>query len=118
MGSYTCCLFFTRRFRSSETQPPADVRAAFATYAEGAAHMTADQLRSFMSEAQGGDGAEANAERVMEQALLLRQRQPLLGKLAKPAFTVDDFYSYLFSEELNPPLASQVTMIPMHHESV
>ncbi|THU45593.1 hypothetical protein C4D60_Mb02t19610 [Musa balbisiana] len=70
--------------------------------------MTADQLRSFMSEAQGGDGADANAERVMEQALLLRQRQPLLGKLAKPAFTVDDFYNYLFSEELNPPLGSQV----------
>ncbi|CAL9767622.1 unnamed protein product [Musa acuminata subsp. burmannicoides] len=108
MGSYTCCLCFTRRFRSSEAQPPADVRAAFATYAEGAAHMTADQLRSFMSEAQGGDGADANAERVMEQALLLRQRQPLLGKLAKPAFTVDDFYNYLFSEELNPPLGSQV----------
>ncbi|URD88639.1 phospholipase C [Musa troglodytarum] len=108
MGSYTCCLCFTRRFRSSEAQPPADVRAAFETYAEGAAHMTADQLRSFMSEAQGGDGADATAERVMEQALLLRQRQPLLGKLAKPAFTVDDFYNYLFSEELNPPLGSQV----------
>lgn len=111
MGSYKCCLCFTRKFQWSEAQPPEDVRAAFAAHAEGGVHMTADQLSRFLSEAQGDATASAEAERVMEQALQLRHRQLLLGKLSKPAFTLDDFHHYLFSEELNPPLGSQVSSL-------
>ncbi|RWW35127.1 hypothetical protein GW17_00000095 [Ensete ventricosum] len=107
MGSYKCCLCFTRKFRWSEAQPPADVRAAFDAHSEGGTHMTADQFRRFLAEAQG-DAAVADVERVMEQALELRHRQLFHGKHFKSVFTLDDFHHYLFSEELNPPLRSQV----------
>lgn len=107
MESYKYCLCFTRKFRWSEAQPPADVRAAFDAHSEGGTHMTADQFRRFLAEAQG-DAAVADVERVMEQALELRHRQLFHRKHFKPVFTVDDFHHYLFSEELNPPLRSQV----------
>lgn len=107
MGTYTCCLCFTRRFSSTEVQPPADVRAAFAAHTEGATHMNADQLRRFLTEAQG-EATPDDADRIIEQTIQLRPRQPFLAILSKPAMTVEDFYNYLFSEELNPPLRSQV----------
>lgn len=108
MGSYRCCIFFTRKFRWSEAEPPEDVKAAFAAYAEGGAHMTAEQLRRFMVEEQGEAGATAAyAERVMEQVRQLR-RPSHLARLSKLAFALDDFHHYLFSEELNPPIQSQV----------
>ncbi|RZR96157.1 hypothetical protein BHM03_00025138 [Ensete ventricosum] len=107
MGSYKCCLCFTRKFRWSEAQPPADVRAAFDAHSEGGTHMTADQFRRFLAEAQR-DAAVADVERVMEQPLELRHRQLFHGKHFKSVFTLDDFHHYLFSEELNPPLRSQL----------
>ncbi|CAL9163621.1 unnamed protein product [Musa hybrid cultivar] len=118
MGSYRCCICFTRKFRWSEAKPAEDVREAFATYAEGGAHMTADQLRQFLEEAQGEAGATAaDAERVMERVRQLR-RPSHLAKLSKPPFALDDFHHYLFSEELNPPLQPQVhhdMMAPLSH---
>ncbi|XP_042389946.1 phosphoinositide phospholipase C 6-like [Zingiber officinale] len=112
MGSYRCCFFFTRKFRWSEAQPPEDVKAAFARYAEGGVHMSADQLRRFLEEAQGEIGATvADAERVIEQVRLL-SRHPHLSKISRTAFlTLEDFHHYLFSVELNPPTQSQV-----HHD--
>ncbi|XP_042391773.1 phosphoinositide phospholipase C 6-like [Zingiber officinale] len=107
MGTYTCCLCFTRRFRSAEVQPPADVRAAFEAHTEGATHMNADQLRRFLNEAQG-EATPDDADRIIEQTIQLRPRQPFLAILSKPALTVEDFYNYLFSEDLNPPVRSQV----------
>ncbi|RWV93109.1 hypothetical protein BHE74_00002544 [Ensete ventricosum] len=109
MGSYRCCICFTRKFRWSEAKPAEDVREAFATYAEGGAHMTVDQLRRFLAEAQGEAGATvADAERVMERVRQLR-RPSHLAKLSKPPFlTLDDFHYYLFSEELNPSFQPQV----------
>ncbi|URE07537.1 zinc finger CCCH domain-containing protein [Musa troglodytarum] len=111
MGTYTCCICFTRKFRWSEAKPAEDEREAFATYAEGGAHMTADQLRRFLAEVQGEAGATAaDAERVMERFRQLR-RPSHLSKLSKLPFTLDDFHHYLFSEELNLPLQPQV-----HHD--
>ncbi|XP_074560129.1 phosphoinositide phospholipase C 4-like, partial [Curcuma longa] len=108
MGSYRCCFFFTRKFRWSEAQPPEDVKAVFASYAEGGVHMSADQFRRFLVEAQGEIGATvADAERVIEQVRLL-SRHPHLAKISRTAFlTFEDFHHYLFSVELNPPIQSQ-----------
>ncbi|WOL16285.1 phosphoinositide phospholipase C 6-like isoform X1 [Canna indica] len=112
MGSYRCCIFFTRKFRWSEAQPPDDVKAAFAAYAEGGAHMSGEQLRRFLEEAQGEAGATiADAERIMEQSRQLRRHHSSLAKLSRTSFTLEDFHHYLFSEELNPPIQSQV-----HHD--
>ncbi|XP_042403029.1 phosphoinositide phospholipase C 2-like [Zingiber officinale] len=109
MGSYKCCLCFTRKFRWCEAEPPADVRAAFAAHAgEGRSYMAADQFRKFLADQ--GDGGD-DAESVMEKGIQLGPRQHLRGKLAMPAFTLDDFHRYLSSVELNPPIRSQV-----HHD--
>ncbi|OAY83545.1 Phosphoinositide phospholipase C 6, partial [Ananas comosus] len=103
MGSYKYCMCFTRKFRWSETQPPPEVRAAFAAYAEGGAAMSAAQLRRFLGEVQGeGAGAgDADAEWIVRR---------VCGRahLAKPLMTLEDFYAYLFSDKLNPPIRSQV----------
>ncbi|XP_008805482.1 phosphoinositide phospholipase C 6-like [Phoenix dactylifera] len=106
MGSYKCCLCFTRKFRWSEAAPPPDVVAAFAAYAEGGAHMGPEQLRRFLAEAQGESGATlADAERIIYQVRQLRHRHHLLGR---PLLALDDFHHFLFSDELNPPIQSQV----------
>ncbi|KAG6499852.1 hypothetical protein ZIOFF_039647 [Zingiber officinale] len=106
MGSYKCCLCFTRKFRWCEAEPPADVRAAFAAHAgEGGSYMAADQFRKFLAD-QGDAGHDA--ELVIEKGIQLGPRQHLRGKLPVPAFTLDDFHRYLFSVELNPPIRSQV----------
>lgn len=109
MGSYKCCLCFTRKFRWTEPAPPPDVAAAFEAYAEGGAHMGPEQLRRFLAEAQGETGASlADAERIIDQVRQLRHRHHLLGRRL---LALDDFHHFLFSCELNPPFRSQVRLI-------
>ncbi|URE05943.1 phospholipase C [Musa troglodytarum] len=116
MGSYKYCMCFTRKFLWSAAQPPADVREAFAAYAGGAAQMGADQLQRFLAEAQGEAAATlADAERIVE---LLRRRHHLPSVLARPGITLDDFFHFLFTGDLNPPVRSQVHQdmkLPLSH---
>ncbi|KAL5748087.1 hypothetical protein ACOSQ2_025384 [Xanthoceras sorbifolium] len=107
MGSYRMCVCFTRKFRVTEAEPPEDVKAAFRKYAEGGTHMTADQLRRFLAEVQGGGGdvAVSEAEKVVEQVLRTRHH---LAKFTRNTLTLDDFHHYLFSADLNPPINDQV----------
>nr|GME09396.1 phosphoinositide phospholipase C 4-like [Ipomoea batatas] len=88
MGSYRVCVCFTRKFRVTEAEPPADVKEAFKKYAEGGTHLTSEQLRRF----------------------LVEKRHPI-AKFARHALTLDDFHHFLFSPDLNPPMASKV-----HHD--
>ncbi|RZR78017.1 hypothetical protein BHM03_00003238 [Ensete ventricosum] len=109
MGSYKYCMCFTRKFLWSAAQPPADVREAFAAHAGGAAQMGADQLQRFLAEAQGEAAATlADAERIVD---LLRRRHHLPSVLARAGITLDDFFHFLFSDDLNPPVRSQVVII-------
>ncbi|RWW13554.1 hypothetical protein GW17_00022711 [Ensete ventricosum] len=106
MGSYKYCMCFTRKFLWNAAQPPADVREAFAAHAGGAAQMGADQLQRFLAEAQGEAAATlADAERIVD---LLRRRHHLPSVLARAGITLDDFFHFLFSDDLNPPVRSQV----------
>ncbi|MQL79618.1 hypothetical protein Taro_012060 [Colocasia esculenta] len=108
MGSYRMCLCFTRKFRWSETEPPRDVKETFQAYVEGASHMNAEQLLRFLADEQGETGASlADAERLIEQLRLLRHRHHL-SKLSRPLLAVEDFHQLLFSDELNPPIRSEV----------
>ncbi|KAL5821442.1 hypothetical protein ACOSQ3_023324 [Xanthoceras sorbifolium] len=90
-----------------QAEPPEDVKAAFRKYAEGGTHMTADQLRRFLAEVQGGGGdvAVLEAENVVEQVLRTRHH---LAKFTRNTLTLDDFHHYLFSADLNPPINDQV----------
>ncbi|GAB4859945.1 Phosphoinositide phospholipase C 4 [Ancistrocladus abbreviatus] len=108
MGSYRVCGCFTRSFKAAELQPPDDVREAFSKYTEGGTHMTAEQLGRFLVEVQGaseeGIGLR-DAERIMEEVL---RRRYHIAKFTRSSLTLDDFFYYLYSVELNPPIISQV----------
>ncbi|KAF8402650.1 hypothetical protein HHK36_010739 [Tetracentron sinense] len=106
MGNYKMCMFFTRKFRIREAEPPLDVKEAFATFSEGGAQMTAEQLRQFLVEFQGDlDATISDAERIIEQIL---QRRHHIAKFTRNTLTLDDFHHFLFSEDLNAPIRSQV----------
>lgn len=108
MGSYKCCICFTRKFRWKEAQPPEDVKAAFTACAEGAGQVGPEQLRRFLVEWQKEtDATAADAERIVEQVRQLRQKH-VLGRVARPLLNLEDFHHFLFSDELNPPVISQV----------
>ncbi|XP_057788882.1 phosphoinositide phospholipase C 6-like isoform X2 [Salvia miltiorrhiza] len=116
MGSYNYYRVlgcFNRKFKISELQAPPDVRAAFVKYAEGAEHMTAEQLRKFLVEYQGEEActAASDAEAIVATAF---NRRHHLGR----RFTLDDFLDFLLQDHLNAPITSQVhhdMSAPMQH---
>ncbi|THU64934.1 hypothetical protein C4D60_Mb01t31720 [Musa balbisiana] len=116
MGSYKYCICFTRKFVWKAAAPPPDVRQTFVEYSEGAAQMLPDQLRRFLAEAQGqADATLADAERIIEVLLLRRRCHHLPAMLSRPGISLDDFFHFLFSDDLNPPIRSQVgAALPQH----
>ncbi|XP_037494684.1 phosphoinositide phospholipase C 5 isoform X1 [Jatropha curcas] len=89
-----------------ETGPPSDVKKAFLKYTEGNAYMTAEQLQRFLVEVQGDVGASvAEAELIVDQVL---QKRRHITKCMRSCLTLDDFHHFLFSTDLNPPIANQV----------
>jgi len=131
MGSYAYkyCMCFTRKFRSPDAQPPPDVRAAHLSYCcapssssdpqhqQGQGH--AHGLRRFLSQVQAE--SPAAVDRIL--AILaptsaahgiarLVHRSP-----APPPPTLDDFFGFLFSADLNPPITNQVCSSAITHIS-
>ncbi|KAG8096412.1 hypothetical protein GUJ93_ZPchr0013g36638 [Zizania palustris] len=112
MGTYKCCIFFTRRFALNDASTPGDVRALFSRHAAGAPYMGADELRRYLA-ATGEAEADADvgaAERIVDRVLQERSRTPRFGR---PTLTVDDFHYFLFSEDLNPPIRQSKEV---HHD--
>ncbi|XP_019226762.1 PREDICTED: phosphoinositide phospholipase C 6-like isoform X2 [Nicotiana attenuata] len=114
MGSYNYYKVlgcFNRKFKISETGPPPDVRDAFSLYAEKGTHMTADQLARFLVEYQGENGCTINdAQQIIQQVF---NRRHHLTKYTRHASSLEleDFFYYLFQDDLNGPIISQV-----HHD--
>ena len=125
MGSYAYkyCMCFTRKFRSPDAQPPPDVRAAHLSYCGPSssdpqgAH--GHGLRRFLSQVQAESSADV--DRIL--AILaptsaahgiarLVHRSP-----APPPPTLDDFFGFLFSADLNPPITNQVCSSAITHIS-
>ncbi|KAI3682129.1 hypothetical protein L2E82_50161 [Cichorium intybus] len=109
MGNYSVCWFFTRKFKISDAEPPTDVKEAFKKYSGDGIQMTADQLRRFLKEYQCDDSHDASiskAERIVEQTL--HKRHHLAKLINRKALSLEDFYHFLFSTDLNPPIKSQV----------
>ncbi|GJN14003.1 hypothetical protein PR202_gb00774 [Eleusine coracana subsp. coracana] len=111
MGSYAYkyCMCFTRKFRSPDAQPPPDVRAAHHSLSSSAA--SDDGLRRFLSQVQGESPAEV--QRILA---MLAATNPaggiarLVTRSPAPSTpSLDDFFGFLFSPDLNPPIANQVT---------
>ncbi|EEC75018.1 hypothetical protein OsI_11098 [Oryza sativa Indica Group] len=110
MGTYKCCIFFTRRFALSDASTPGDVRMLFTRHAGGAPYMGIDELRRYLA-ASGEAHVDADtAERIIDRVLQERSRTPRFGK---PSLTIDDFQYFLFSEDLNPPICHSKEV---HHD--
>ncbi|XP_071724252.1 LOW QUALITY PROTEIN: phosphoinositide phospholipase C 4-like, partial [Rutidosis leptorrhynchoides] len=114
MGNYRCCLFFTRKFKTAEAEAPDDVKEEFRKYADGGTHMSAEQLQQFLIKAQGhqdgGVGGDGDAEQIVNRVM---QRHPIKKFARNNGLTLDDFYFYLFSVDLNPPMDNQVRVQDM-----
>jgi hypothetical protein len=115
MGSYAYkyCMCFTRKFRSPDAQPPPDVRAAHLSFASDA-----HALRRFVAGVQGE--SPADVDRIL--AMLSGGHSHGIARLVtrSPAAstpTLEDFFAFLFSPDLNPPIAHQVVVNRMHHST-
>ncbi|XP_052186454.1 phosphoinositide phospholipase C 6-like isoform X2 [Diospyros lotus] len=104
---------FNRKFKIWEKAPPPDVKEAFIKYSgsesESPPSMTADQLLRFLTEFQGEqEWSLADAERIILQVLQRRHNHALS---TPHALTLNDFFHFLFSDDLNAPIKLQV-----HHD--
>jgi hypothetical protein len=105
MGSYAYkyCMCFTRKFRSPDAQPPPDVRAAHHSISAS----SDDGLRRFLSEVQGE--SPADVQRILAMLTTPGGIARLVTRSSAPSPpTLDDFFGFLFSPDLNPPIGSQV----------
>lgn len=109
MGSYRVCMCFTRQFKVAEVKPPADVQEAFKKYAGRGTYMSADQLRRFLVDEQGeSEVTLADAEAIVQQ--ILQKRHHHIAKFTRQNnITLEDFFHFLFSVDLNPPILAKVT---------
>nr|XP_017221975.1 PREDICTED: phosphoinositide phospholipase C 6-like isoform X2 [Daucus carota subsp. sativus] len=112
MGSYNYYKmfgYFNRKFEMKDNGPPSDVIQAFSAYTGDASQMSADQLLRFLVEFQGEVGSTLSmAQDLMHQVL---QRRNHLNKYTRNDLSLDDFYYFLFQDDLNPPISLQV-----HHD--
>jgi len=116
MGSYAYkyCMCFTRKFRSPDAQPPPDVRAAHLSYCGPSssdpqgAH--GHGLRRFLSQVQAE--SPADVDRILAILAPISASHGiarLVNRSPVPAPpTLDDFFGFLFSPDLNPPITNQV----------
>lgn len=94
----------------TELEPPEDIKEAFKKYAEGGNHMNAEQLRQFLLDFQGeSDPNLSDAEAILHQII---QKRHHITKFTRHSLTLDDFYYFLFSVDLNPPIHSKVSPHP------
>ncbi|CAH9147476.1 unnamed protein product [Cuscuta epithymum] len=114
MGSYNNYKMFgcfNRKFKISETEPPPDVKNVFSRYTENGPHMNADQMTRFLVQFQGEEGCTAADAAQLIQHIHNRRRH--LSKHihhSSPArsLDIDDFFDFLFQDDLNGPLKPQV----------
>ncbi|XWS56728.1 hypothetical protein CRYUN_Cryun09bG0110300 [Craigia yunnanensis] len=112
-GSYNYKMFnfFNRKFKINEVEPPADVKKAFAGFTDGAIYMTAEQLKCFLVVHQGEvDSTLEDAERIIEQVVNRRHHVTKFA-ISRHSLNLDDFFHFLFFDDLNGPIKTQV-----HHD--
>lgn len=99
-------LCFSDKLRMNRGAPPLDVVTAFMAYTEGGNHMTAEQLCRFLVEAQGEtEVLVSDAEKIIERVTCVRHH---ITKFLRHTLNLDDFFGFLFSDDLNHPIVSKV----------
>nr|GFC22840.1 phosphoinositide phospholipase C 6-like [Tanacetum cinerariifolium] len=100
---------FNRKFKITERKPPPDVIDAFSFCTGRTSEMSPEMFRRFLVEFQGqrDDGFSVDdAKRLMEH--VLHRVRP---EFKTCCFGLDDFFKYLFLDDLNGPITTQV-----HHD--
>lgn len=112
-NSYKMFKCFKRKFKIKDLGPPNDVKRAFSDFADGGAHMSADQLRRFMAEHQGEVGVTLAATEGIIQQILARRNDVVSDETTTttPGLDLDDFFYLLFLDDFNGPYKSQVNTL-------
>jgi phosphatidylinositol phospholipase C, delta len=104
MGSYAYkyCMCFTRKLRFPDAHPPTDGRAAHHSISA-----SDHGLRRFLSEVQAE--SPADVQRILAMLTTPGGIARLVTRSSAPSPpTLDDFFGFLFSPDLNPPIGNQV----------
>ena len=88
-------LCFNRKFKTTEAEPPPDVRNLFAAFSDGRDYMLADQFLRFLVDQQGDvECTQSEAEQILEhyedQLHLLARREARLALLDQLASHTDE----------------------------
>ncbi|CAH2058661.1 unnamed protein product [Thlaspi arvense] len=123
-GSYNYKMFkcFNRKFKINEVQPTDDVRDVFCQFAVGGGGgggdgdssdgdgssgvLGAEQLCSFLDDYQGdSDITVAEAQRLIDEVI---RRRHHVTRFTRHGLDLDDFFNFLFYDDLNPPITPHV----------
>ncbi|CDY20520.1 BnaC04g05240D [Brassica napus] len=114
-GSYNYKMFkcFNRKFKINEVQPTDDVRDAFCQFAVGCGGGGGDGDSSDGDASSGVMGAEqlysgttvAEAQRLINEVI---RRRHHVTRFTRHGLDLDDFFNFLFYDDLNPPITPHV----------
>lgn len=111
---------FNRNFSFSEQEqlPPSDVKEAFSEFAKGGSALSADQLRQFLLEHQREPKCtEDDLNRIVQNAMQSRKSDNVGDGISgtREGLTLVEFFHFLFFDEFNGPIKSQVCVFPFLH---
>lgn len=96
--TYSVCCFFRRKFKFTEAEAPADIKALFQSYSENGV-MTVEHLQKFLNEVQLGQDEKVvtreEAESLMES--IIREFKHL-HVFRHKVLNIETFFRYLFSD--------------------
>ncbi|KAL1217836.1 Phosphoinositide phospholipase C 6 [Cardamine amara subsp. amara] len=123
-GSYNYKMFkcFNRKFKINEVTPTDDVRDAFCQFAVGGGGggsvdgdssdgdgstgiIGAEQLCCFLDDHQGDTTTVAEAQSLIDEVI---RRRHHVTRFARHGLNLDDFFNFLFYDDLNPPITPHV----------
>lgn len=103
--TYRVCCCFTRRFKLTVAEAPAEIKALFERYSENGT-MTVDQFHRFLIDVQKEDKA------TVEDAQAIFDSLKHLSILHRKGLNLEAFFKYLFGD-INPPLSPS---LEVHHD--
>ncbi|CAN8284781.1 unnamed protein product [Cochlearia groenlandica] len=120
-GSYNYKMFkcFNRKFKINEVQPTDDVRDAFCLFSvvedggggedsSDGGVIGAEQLCSFLEDYQGESGTTVEeSQRIINEVSRRRHNNTRFTR-RRHGLDLDDFFSFLFYDDLNPPITPHV----------
>lgn len=102
-------------FSEQEQLPPSDVKEVFSEFSNGGSALSADQLRQFLVEHQSETNCtEDDSNRIVQNAIQSRKSGVAGDGISGTGegLTLEEFFQFLFYDEFNGPIKSQVCVFP------